>query len=259
MPVLVRVATRAIQGHLFGSDQRVACLGPLARTVLLDPADQLVVYLSSLTVGGVFGQLVQSEPRQRQVIHLRWPPIYALMLEVTLAASLDVGMKRGRLALQQCLIVRVADGAIDGLHALDRRVAGGAVVFQRSVRSGERAGAGLPPPGRSLHRSSPIQNAPQHGDSDQDQDDDNPFFHLNYFILKLTPRPDADHDLNCVGGATFAAHAGASRAETLPVRNAEVGRVFAADFVPQANAHFDVADASLDAELIISLRCELGL
>ena len=67
------------------------------------------------------------------MIHLRGSPIRALMLNVTLAASLDVGVKRGRLALQQCLIVRMADGAIDSLHACSRRVAGGAVIFQRCV------------------------------------------------------------------------------------------------------------------------------
>src|SRR5581483_1201800 len=133
VPVLVRVTTRAVQNHLFRGDERVARLRPFAHAVLLDPAEQLAAHLSSLAVVSVFVQLAQSELRQRQMIHFRWPPIRALMLDVALAASLDVGMKRGRLALQQCLIVRMADGAIDGLHTLDRRVTGGAIVFQRSV------------------------------------------------------------------------------------------------------------------------------
>ena len=63
------------------------------------------------------------------MIHLRWPPVYALMFDVALTASLDVGVKRGRLALQQGFIVRMAGNAIDGLHTLDRRVTCSAVIL----------------------------------------------------------------------------------------------------------------------------------
>ena len=54
VPVLVRVATRAIQNHLFGSDERVNSLRPFARAELLDPAEKLTAHLSPLTIGGVF-------------------------------------------------------------------------------------------------------------------------------------------------------------------------------------------------------------
>ena len=52
MPVLVRVATRTVEGHLFRSDERVACF--FARAVFVDPAEQLAASLFLFTVVGAF-------------------------------------------------------------------------------------------------------------------------------------------------------------------------------------------------------------
>jgi hypothetical protein len=118
------------------------------------------------------------------MIHLRWPPICAFVLEVALAATLDVGVKRGWLALQQSLIVGMAGGATDGLNALDRRVAGYAVVLQRCVRGGKLPRTDLSQPDRRPHHTSLMQNAPQRNSGDQDEEDNNPFFHLNHLSPK---------------------------------------------------------------------------
>ena len=63
VPVLVRVTARTVQDHLFGSDERMACLRPSPRAVLLDPTEELAAHLPSLAIGSVFFQLAQSELR----------------------------------------------------------------------------------------------------------------------------------------------------------------------------------------------------
>jgi len=70
------------------------------------------------------------------------------MFVVALAATAHVGVEGRRLALQERLVIRVADNAVGGLDSFDRRVAGGAVVFQKRVGLGERTGTGHALPGR---------------------------------------------------------------------------------------------------------------
>jgi hypothetical protein len=71
-------------------------------------------------------------------------------------------------------------------------------------------------------------------------------------LHRLKPRPHADDKLKLIRVSAFPQHAGAGRAETLPVREAEVGRKLTADLVAQTQTHFDIADARFDAEFLVS-------
>ena len=64
------------------------------------------------------------------------------MLDVAVSARADVGMEGRRLALQERLVVRVADDATGGFNSFDGRVAGSAVVFQKRMALGEHTGTG---------------------------------------------------------------------------------------------------------------------
>src|SRR6266496_892207 len=75
-----------------------------------------------------------SDLRQRGVIHFGNACDAALMLGVARDAGADLLVKRGRLTLQQRLIVSVAHNAVLRLDAFAGRVAGRAVILEKGVR-----------------------------------------------------------------------------------------------------------------------------
>lgn len=85
-------------------------------------------------------QLAEADFSQREVVHVGRAFVSSLMLGVTLDATPHIGMECGWLALQQRFVVGMANDAIAGLDALDRRVTGGAIVFQKCVRLGQFSG-----------------------------------------------------------------------------------------------------------------------
>ena len=78
--------------------------------------------------------LFQTNPRKSDVIHFRCGLDLALMFEMTHGALGDVRVKCSGLPLENGFVVRMADDAIFRLDALQRRVAGGAIVFKKGVR-----------------------------------------------------------------------------------------------------------------------------
>ena len=68
------------------------------------------------------------------MVHLRRGRDAALVFEVTGSAFSDVRVEGARLALKNRFVVRVADDAVLRLDAFHRRVARGAVVFEKGVR-----------------------------------------------------------------------------------------------------------------------------
>ena len=100
VPVLIRVTAGAIQNHLFGRDVLVLHSRPFRGAVLLDPSEKPGARISCSVISRVSFQIAQSELRQRKMIHIRRSPIFALMLNMTPVASLNVGMKCSRLTLQ---------------------------------------------------------------------------------------------------------------------------------------------------------------
>ncbi len=88
-----------------------------------------------LTQGLIFAvdpvtvQLPQTDLSERYVVHVGRTFIDALVFQMTLGAATDIGVKRSRLPLQNRLVVGVADDALSGFDASNRRMAGGAVVF----------------------------------------------------------------------------------------------------------------------------------
>lgn len=80
------------------------------------------------------------------MVHYGWHTVLSNMFAMATDARLDIRMERGRLALQQRTVVRVAGNAEPGLDALDRGMAGAALVFECGMGSGQRPwGDGLLP------------------------------------------------------------------------------------------------------------------
>ena len=78
--------------------------------------------------------LSQADLRESDVIHLCRTRNPTLMFEMARVAGSDVGVKRARLALENGEVIRVTDDAALRLDPLHRRVTGGAVVSEESVR-----------------------------------------------------------------------------------------------------------------------------
>ncbi len=77
--------------------------------------------------------LPNTDLRKDRMVHSGWPLVAPPVLRVTILARPDVRMKRRRLALEQCLIVGMTGNTVDRIDSGHRRVAGGTVVFKRSV------------------------------------------------------------------------------------------------------------------------------
>lgn len=141
VPVLVPVATGAIQNHLLRRQVGAALPGFFFAGLLIDPAQEMCGRQTVFCVGvRITLELPESDAREGDVIHFCSARDKPLMLDVAIGARADVGMEGRRLALQECLVVRVADDATGGLDSFDGCVAGSAVVFQKRVALGERAG-----------------------------------------------------------------------------------------------------------------------
>ena len=110
---------------------------------LLEPCDQCGARRIVRGVGSV--DLLQADAREGGVIHLRRARDSALVFEMAHGTRADVAVKGARLALQKGFVVRVAEGAVLRLDAFHRRVARGAVVFEKGMRLRE-----IPRTGRAL-------------------------------------------------------------------------------------------------------------
>ena len=81
--------------------------------------------------GGV--DLLQTNAREGDVIHLRRARDPALMFEMARRALGDIGVKGARLALQDIFVVGVANDAAFRRDALERSMARGAIIFEERV------------------------------------------------------------------------------------------------------------------------------
>ena len=102
----------------------------------------------SIVRDGSVLDLSYADAREGDVIHFRRARDRPLVFEMAGSALGDVGVKGARLALEDSLVVGVADDAVLCFDTLHRRVARGAVMFQKRVGLGERTGAGHTLPGR---------------------------------------------------------------------------------------------------------------
>ncbi len=149
MRVFVFVARDAIQNGLLRWQAGV----PLDRfyfaVLLIDPTQKMgggqTVFRLRIRI--VF-ELSESDARQRRMIHHGQPFLNTTMFTVALAATAHIGVEGRRLALQECCVVRMAENATGSLNSLAGRVAGGAIVFQKSVALGESTGTGHSLPSR---------------------------------------------------------------------------------------------------------------
>src|SRR6266542_3666409 len=94
----------------------------------------------TLAPGGFF-HLSQADAREDGMIHVGGTGSSSAMFEMTRCAALNVRVKCGWLSLKKGSIVGMADDAFACLNSFHRRVAGGAIVFERCVRLRELAGA----------------------------------------------------------------------------------------------------------------------
>ncbi len=83
------------------------------------------------TVGAA--ENLHSDGRQQRVVHLRQTCTAPPMLQVTLLASADAGVKGGRLTLQYRLVVRMTGNALRRFDSKHGGVAGGAIILERLV------------------------------------------------------------------------------------------------------------------------------
>lgn len=125
--VLGLMARRAIEQRLFWLElRRMQCLVPSVH-----PADERVTFWI-VRCGSVL-DLTQADARERDVIHLRRAGHTPLVFEMAGHARGDFAVKGGRLALEDGLVVGVTHNAFARNHALDRRVAGRAIILERGV------------------------------------------------------------------------------------------------------------------------------
>ena len=149
MPVLVPVASGAIQNRFLRRQAGAPRLGSSVAGFLIDPAQEVCGGQAVFSFGvGIVFELPEADARQCRMIHRSQSFAKTTMFAVALAATAHVGMEGRRLALQERGVIRVADNATGGLDSFAGRVAGGAVVFQKCVALGERTGTGHALPGR---------------------------------------------------------------------------------------------------------------
>ena len=129
VPVFRLVAGRAVEQRLRALQMRREWRG----VALLKPGDER---RTRRIVCGSGADLLRTNAREGDVIHLRRARHSALMFEMAHGARADVGVKGARLALQDGLVVRVADDAVLRLDSLHRRVASGTVAFEKGVAFG---------------------------------------------------------------------------------------------------------------------------
>ena len=86
-------------------------------------------------------ELLEADAREGDVIHFRRGRHTALVFEMAGGARVDLGVKGGRLALQDGFIVGMAGDTLARIHSFDRRVAGRAIILQRCVGLRQFTGA----------------------------------------------------------------------------------------------------------------------
>ena len=126
VPVFGLVTRRAVEQRLRALQMGRERWG----IALLEPGDER---RTRRIVCGSGADLLQTNARQGDVIHLRRARDPALMFEMAHGTCADVGVKGARLALQDGLVVGVADNAVFCLDTFDRRVTRGAVAFEKGV------------------------------------------------------------------------------------------------------------------------------
>ena len=153
MPVLGLVTGRAVQQRFFGSQIWVRRLlqGGVG---FFEPAlDCGHVHAGLLRL---LFELLEADAHKGDVIHFRRGRHATLVFKMAGGARIDLGVKGGRLALQDIFIVGVAGDALVRIYSLDRRVAGRAIILQGCVSLRQFTGADhmLPKGGReNLTRS----------------------------------------------------------------------------------------------------------
>ena len=135
--ILRLVARRAIEPLLLALELRGRRRRGTARA-LHEPRGESVARF--IWLGGLGRHLSLANAREGDVIHFCRAGDSALVFEMTGGAGGDVGVKGGGLALEERCVVGVADDAVFRLHAFHRRMAGGAVVFEKRVRLRQLAG-----------------------------------------------------------------------------------------------------------------------
>ena len=108
------------------------CSGKSDAVGLLQPVFDLHC-LGARAPGGFF-HLSQADAREGGMIHIGGTGSSSAMFEMTRCAALNVRVKCGWLSLKKGSIVGMADDAFACLNSFHRRVAGGAIVFERRVR-----------------------------------------------------------------------------------------------------------------------------
>ena len=130
VPVFGLVARRAVQQRFFGlqtSERRLARGGGFVK-----PAFDLR-HIRTRALRLAF-ELLEADVREGDMIHFRRARHPPLMFKVASGARGDFGVEGARLALQNRLVVGVADDAVLRLDSLVRGMARGAVTFEKGVR-----------------------------------------------------------------------------------------------------------------------------
>ena len=127
VPVLGLVATGAIQQCFSRLELRVE-RHPVR---LLQPGNQGIPRRIMLRVGVL--DLPDSDPGQGGVIHFRIGSHPALVFTMTGNTLPNIPMEGARLPLEDGDIIRMADDAVFCFNAINGRVAGGAVIFEKGM------------------------------------------------------------------------------------------------------------------------------
>ena len=143
MPVLGLVTCRAVQEGFFRAKVSIRRLRVAA--ALLEP--EFDVRRVRLRLRRLVLELLETDARERDVIHFRGAWDSSLMFQMTRGARRDVSVKGSRLALKDGFVAGMANDAVLRFDAFQRRVAGSAVIFEKSVPLRQVAGNDHVPPG----------------------------------------------------------------------------------------------------------------
>jgi len=145
MAIVIGMAGPAVERCLCG------CNTTMRRCPMFGPHEDFLTQDFIFAVGCVTVQLTQTDLGQSLVVHVGRTVIDALVLQMTLCAATDTGVKRSWLPLQNRLVVGVANDALGRFDATDRRMTSGTIVFQVGVSCRQSTRFGHPlPSGRLL-------------------------------------------------------------------------------------------------------------
>ncbi len=129
MSVLGLVTCRAVQERFFRTKVGICRLRVAA--ALLKPEFDLRGV--RLRLRGFVSELLETDARERDVIHFCRARDTPLVFEMAGSARADIGVKGGWLALEDGLIVGMAGDALVRIHSFDGCVAGRTIILQRCV------------------------------------------------------------------------------------------------------------------------------